>query len=76
VMTPLPITRPSPYIARISDDRKDGASVETQLEDCRALVATEGWEAIEFVDKVHLRLQWEAPTVLRGYARQGQKPVR
>src|SRR5712692_2269386 len=37
--------------ARLSDDRKDGASIETQLEDCHVLVDAQGWQAIEFVDK-------------------------
>ena len=29
--------------ARISDDRQDGAGVERQLQDCRALVQRRGW---------------------------------
>jgi site-specific DNA recombinase len=37
--------------ARISDDRQDGAGVDRQLEDCRALVKRERWQAMEpFVD--------------------------
>jgi site-specific DNA recombinase len=37
--------------ARISDDRHDGAGVDRQQEDCRALVKREGWEpAVDFVD--------------------------
>jgi site-specific DNA recombinase len=37
--------------ARISDDRQDGAGVDRQLKDCRALVKKQGWGgAIEFTD--------------------------
>ena len=37
--------------ARISDDRHDGAGVDRQLQDCRALVKSNGWgPAVEFVD--------------------------
>jgi site-specific DNA recombinase len=37
--------------ARISDDRQEGAGVERQLEDCRALVKRKGWQPIaEFTD--------------------------
>jgi site-specific DNA recombinase len=44
------VTKTALY-ARISDDRQDGAGVDRQLEDCRALVKREGWEpAAEFVD--------------------------
>lgn len=37
--------------ARISEDRRDGAGVERQLEDCRGLVARKGWAPTsEYVD--------------------------
>ncbi len=37
--------------ARISDDRHDGAGVDRQLEDCRALAKRESWQpTAEFVD--------------------------
>ena len=37
--------------ARISDDRQEGAGVERQLQDCRALVKRKGWQpVVEFKD--------------------------
>lgn len=36
--------------ARISLDRQDGAGVARQLDDCRSLAASEGWETVEYVD--------------------------
>jgi site-specific DNA recombinase len=38
--------------ARISDDQdKKSISIDSQLKDCRAFVAEQGWEADEFVDR-------------------------
>src|SRR5215472_3693085 len=49
-MPPASMPPDTAAYARISLDRRDGAGVDRQLEDCRAVCQRRGWPYIEFVD--------------------------